>query len=359
MSDATHAVIMAGGAGTRFWPASRRLRPKQLLPLAGDEALLRQSVSRVEPLCGPGRVWIATGAHLADATLATASTVGRDRLLVEPAARNTAPCIGWAAHVIARQEPDAVVMALPSDHHVADLAGYRAALETAVASARAGVITTIGIKPTHPETGYGYIEAAPGQGPVLRARRFVEKPDRARAEGFLAAGTFYWNAGMFFFRAGDMVRAIADHLPELARGLRAVDEAAARGQEGAALDAIFPTLPSVSIDVGVMEKMTDLAMVPGDFGWNDLGSWLTVSELASKDSDGNSAPDGTIFVDASGNHVADLRTSGRKRVIALCGVRDLVVVETDDALLVVERTEAQRVRDVVDALVARGDRDLT
>jgi len=355
----THAVIMAGGAGTRFWPASRRLRPKQLLPLAGDEALLRQSVARVEPLCGAGRVWIATGAHLADATLATVPSVPRERLLIEPAARNTAPCIAWAAHVVARAEPDAVVMALPSDHHIADLDGYRAALARAVASARSGVITTIGITPTHPETGYGYIEAEPGEGPVLRARRFVEKPDRARAEAFLDAGTFYWNAGMFFFRAADMVRAVAEHLPELSRGLRAIDDAAALGHEAGALAEIFPNLPSVSVDVGVMEKMSELAMVPGDFGWNDLGSWLTVSELAPKTAAGNSGPDGTIFVGASGNHVTDLRTRGGKRVIALCGVKDLVIVETDDALLVVDRSEAQRVRDVVDALAARGDRDLT
>ncbi|MBM4374975.1 MAG: mannose-1-phosphate guanylyltransferase [Deltaproteobacteria bacterium] len=359
MSDTTHAVIMAGGAGTRFWPASRRLRPKQLLPLAGDEALLRQAVSRVLPLCGSKRVWIATGAHLADATLAALPELGREQLLVEPAARNTAPCIAWAAHVVARTEPDAVVMALPSDHHIADLSGYRATLEAAVASARRGVITTIGIKPSHPETGYGYIEAAPTGEQVWRARRFVEKPDRARAEEFLAAGTFFWNAGMFFFRAKDMVAAVAEHLPELARGLCELDDAARRGGEAEALASIFPKLPSVSIDVGVMERMPELAMVPGDFGWNDLGSWLTVSELAAKDPASNSAPASAVLVKSSGNHVTDLRSGGGKRVIALCGVRDLVVVETDDALLIVHRDEAQAVREVVEALVGRGDRDLT
>lgn len=362
MSDATHAVIMAGGAGTRFWPASRRLRPKQLLPLAGGDALLTDSVSRVAPLCGPGCVWIATGAHLAEATLAVVPAISRAQLLIEPAPRNTAPCIGWAAHVVARRDPNAVVMALPSDHHVADVEEFHRALERAVASARSGVITTIGIKPTHPETGFGYVEAEPGSGTAARrVRRFVEKPDRTRAEAFLASGAYFWNAGMFFFRAADMVRAIAEHLPELSRGLRAVDEAAATGEEDRALREIFPTLPAVSIDVGVMEKMGNLAMVPGDFGWNDLGSWLTVSDLAAKDSNENSAPAGTIFVDAAGNHVADLRTAkcDTKRVIALCGVRDLVVVETDDALLVVERGQAQRVREIVEALSARGDGELT
>ena len=359
MSEAVHAVILAGGAGTRFWPASRRLRPKQLLPLAGEGALLRQSVDRVLPLCGPDRLWVATGAHLVDATLTTLPELPRSQLFIEPAARNTAPCIGWAAHVIARTDPNAVVMALPSDHHIADVGGYRTALETAVASARQGVLTTIGIKPTHPETGYGYIEAERSAGSVWKALRFVEKPERARAEAFLSAGTFFWNAGMFFFRAGDMVRAIAEHLPLLARGLEALDAAALLGTEPAQLEAIFPTLPAVSIDVGVMEKMGPLAMVPGDFGWNDLGSWLTVSELAVKDAAGNSAPPGVVFVDAKGNHVTDLREGSAKRVIALCGVRDLVVVETDDALLIVHRDEAQHVREIVEALVARGDRDLT
>lgn len=359
MSEAIHAVIMAGGAGTRFWPASRRLRPKQLLALAGDEALIRQAVERVMPLCGPERVWIATGAHLVEATLAMLPELSRGQLLVEPAARNTAPCIGWAAHVIARTDPDAVVMALPSDHHIADLPGYRAALEVAVASARRGIITTIGIKPTHPETGFGYIEAELRSGIVWSAIRFVEKPERARAEAFLAAGTFFWNAGMFIFRAGDMVRAIAEHLPELARGLAAIDAAARAGDESAVLAEIFPTLPAVSIDVGVMEKMEQLAMVPGDFGWGDLGSWLSLSELASKDEAHNSGPPGAIFVDSANNHVSDLRARGAKRVIALCGVRDLVVVETDDALLIVHRDEAQRVRDVVAELVSRGDSDLT
>ncbi len=359
MSDAVYALILAGGAGTRFWPASRRARPKQLLALAGDDVLLGQTIARIASSCRQENVLIATGAHLVEPTLAAVPGLARAQLLVEPAPRNTAPCIGWAAHTVARTDPNAVIIALPSDHHIADIASFRAALALAIDSARSGVITTIGIRPAHPETGFGYIEAAASGGAVWRALRFVEKPTRARAEEFVAAGSFFWNAGMFFFRAGDMVAAIRAHLPELATGLDALDAAAARGNEESALAEIFPALPAVSIDVGVMEKLDRLAMVPGDFGWSDVGNWLAVADLAAKDARGNASPPGAIFIDADDNFVTDARTSRGKRVIALCGVRDLVVVETDDALLIVHRSEAQRVREIVDALTQRGDRELT
>jgi mannose-1-phosphate guanylyltransferase len=342
------AVIMAGGSGTRFWPASRRSRPKQLLPLAGGESLLRQTIARVAPLCGIERVLVATGAHLAEPTLADVPELGRHQLLIEPCARNTAPCIGWAAAHVARTHPDAVLMALPADAFVRDPGRYQQCLKTACDAAAAGTITTVGITPTHPETGYGYIEAAPGEGAVRDVVRFVEKPSLERAVEFVASGNFFWNAGMFFFRVRDMLDAIAEHLPELAAGVPLLDDA------GAELGEIFAKLPSISIDHGVMEKVSKMAMVPGEFGWSDLGSWLAASDLADKDDAGNSAPPGTIFVDARGNHV-----SGRGRLVALVGVKDLVVVDTDDALLVVDKNASQNVRDVVAALDARGDRALT
>jgi mannose-1-phosphate guanylyltransferase len=362
-----YALILAGGAGTRFWPASRAARPKQMLPLLGGDALLLETARRVLPLCGPGaeawsRVLIASGAHLAEPTASLLPALSRENLLIEPVPRNTAPCIGWAAATVARRDPDAVLMVLPSDHHIADVERFRATLERAVASARRGVITTIGIRPTHPETGYGYIEidgdAATSAGP-LAVQRFVEKPHRALAEQFVASGRYLWNAGMFFFRARDMLAAIAAHQPALAEGLGALDRAAAQGNEQAELLRIFPTLPSVSIDKGVMEHMAELAVVPGDFGWNDIGSWQSAWELAGKDPLGNAAPAGTVLVGARNNHVVDLRrSSGDKRVIALVGVEDLVVVETDDALLVVPRARAQDVKEIVDQLKARGDSGL-
>jgi mannose-1-phosphate guanylyltransferase len=357
---ATYALILAGGAGTRFWPASRMQRPKQLLPLVGEAPLLLETARRVLPLTGGwDKLLVGTGRHLVAASASILPELPEASFLTEPVPRNTAPCIGWAAARVAQIDPDAVVMVLPSDHHIADVARFRSALALAVDSARSGIITTIGIKPTHPETGFGYIELdpealAPAPGAVL-ARRFVEKPDRARAEQFLASGRFLWNAGMFFFRAKDMMGAIAAHQPALADGLAAM-VGAAPADAPAVVERIFPALPSVSIDFGVMEHLDRLAVIPGDFGWSDLGTWQSAWELAARDHLGNAAPEGTIFVDSRDNQVVDLRTAAHhKRVVALVGVHDLVVVETDDALLVVPRERAQDVKHVVDQLKGRGD----
>lgn len=364
-----YAVIMAGGAGTRFWPASRRARPKQLLPLAGSEPLIRQAASRLLPLCGWERIFVSTGAHLVDATRQVLPEIPLDRMLVEPVGRNTAPCLGWAAATIARREPEAVVMALPADPHIGDTTAFQRALELSVRSARTGAITTIGVRPTHPETGYGYIQAgAPtALAGVHEVVRFVEKPSRERAEEFVAAGSYLWNSGMFFYRAKDMLQAIAEHLPALAAGLRELDEAARRGDEPSVVQRVFPTLPAVSIDHGVMEHVRGLAVVPASFGWSDIGSWLAAADLAARDEQGNHGPADTLFIGSERNHVVDLRvpaapigdrTPARRRAIALVGVHDLVVVETDDALLVLQRDRAQDVKQVVEALQQRGDHDL-
>lgn len=352
-----YAVIMAGGAGTRFWPASRLHRPKQLLPLAGDssETLLAATVRRLAPLVTPDRVIVVTGEHLAEATAKAVPEVPRAQILCEPAPRNTAPCIAWANAVIARMEPDAVVAVLPSDHFIANEDEFRRVLGRALETAAGGRVTTVGIVPTRPETGYGYIEvgdAIPGNDDAKSVARFVEKPDRARAETFLAGGKHLWNAGMFFFRASDMTKLVKEHLPELATGVAKIDEAAAK--TGApvndeVLKAVFPTLPSVSIDVGVMEKASGLAVVPGEFGWNDVGSWQSAWELGAPDASGNAMSAGAIAIDAKNNLV---RTLGTSKVVALVGVNDLVVVETEDALLVIPRERAQDVRLVVDALKA-------
>jgi len=355
-----HAVILAGGSGTRFWPASRRHTPKQLLPLAGraDEALIAATVRRIEPLIAPERVWISTGTRLVDATVAALPSVPRGNFIAEPVARNTAPCIGWAAATIARKDPDAIVVVLPADHFIANEPGFRDALGTAIRAAEDGWIATIGIVPTRPETGYGYIEVGePVAEGVSAVSRFVEKPTREKAEGFVASGRYLWNGGMFFFRASVMRDAIAEHLPALATGLAAIDAAAARGDEARVLAEIFPTLPSISIDHAVMEKARRIAVVPGDFGWNDVGSWQTTWEMSGKDAQGNALPAGSIAVDASNNLVRDLSSGGHKKRWALLGVNDLVIVETEDAVLVVPRDRAQDVRAIVDALGKAGETD--
>ncbi len=358
--SSVHAVILAGGSGTRFWPASRRDRPKQLLPLAGNEPLIAATVRRLEPLVSPERVWIATGGRIADATAAALPRVPRAQVLVEPVARNTAAPIGWAAATIARRDPDALVAVLPADHFIADEPAFRSVLERALKAASEGWLTTVGIVPTRPETGYGYIEVgdrlnASADDGVSVVTRFVEKPDRAKAQQFLAGGKHLWNAGMFFFRARVMREAIAKHLPALGAGLDELDAAAAKGDEASALARLFPTFPSISIDHGVMEKASKLAVVPGSFGWNDIGSWEVTWELATHDAQGNAVPEGTVAVDAANNLVKDLTTGGTKKRFALVGVKDLVIVETDDAVLVIPRERAQDVRAVVEALQARGE----
>ena len=365
-----YAVIMAGGAGTRFWPASRAARPKQLLALtsaeAGGETLLAATVRRLHPLVPVERVFVVTGEHLADATARAVPGVPPEQILLEPAPRNTAPCIAWANATIARLDPDGVVMVLPSDHFIGDEARFQGVLAEAVATAERGLVTTVGIVPTRPETGYGYIEvgdAIVDQSAARRVARFVEKPNRERAESFLAAGAgrYLWNAGMFFFRVRDMTALVSRHLPDLAAGIAKIDAASAGEPEPervrAVVRQVFPTLPSISIDHGVMEKAESLAVVPGDFGWNDVGSWESAWELAPRDDRGNALGPGDVAIDARNNLIRSLG-SHRAKTIALVGVDNLVVVQTEDAILVIPRDRAQDVRLVVENLKTAGRSDL-
>jgi mannose-1-phosphate guanylyltransferase len=362
--NATYAVILAGGSGTRFWPASRVARPKQLLALGGGatKSLIATTLERLQPVVPFENVYVATGQHLIDATRAELPSLPAHAFLAEPKPRNTAPCIGWASHVIARRDPNALVLVLPSDQHVSHAAGFVDAVKTALASAETGVITTIGIQPTRAETGYGYIEVGEQLSErVARIARFVEKPDSERAEAYLSSGKFLWNSGMFFYRAATMKAAIARHLPELSAGLNAIDTAAARGPEAEAeaLNRLFPTFEKVSIDVGVLEREAALNVVSAEFGWSDLGSFASVWEHSQTDPRGNAAPAGTILVDSDGNLVFDARSAERKNAVAVLGVREHCLVLTDDATLLMPLERAQDVRSVVDALVAQGRSDLT
>ncbi|HKQ68398.1 MAG TPA: sugar phosphate nucleotidyltransferase, partial [Polyangiaceae bacterium] len=311
------------------------------------------SVRRILPICPAEHIIIVTAQHLIEPMRAALPDLPARNFLAEPAARNTAPCIGWANSTIRRRDREATIMVLPSDHFIGDEPGFRATLEKAALASQTHSIATIGITPARPETGYGYIEkGAPAGGSAFAVERFIEKPDLARAEAFVASGKHLWNSGMFFFGVHAMTDLIAEHLPLLARGLERLDRAAALGDEPAEVEKVFPSLPSISIDHGVMEKAASVAVVPGEFGWSDVGSWQSAWELAPKDAQGNAAPSETVFVDARGNLVRDLR-SDKSRVIALVGVHDMAVVVTDDELLVIPRERAQDVKKALEIVESR------
>ncbi len=351
--DKAYAVIMAGGSGTRFWPLSRRSRPKQFLPLGPDDrSLLRSTAERVWEVFPPNRTWVVTGESQRELVEKELPELHGEQILAEPVGRNTAPCIGWAASHIQRQDKDAIMAVLPADHYISETEGYVDSLRRGLEAATHGDYVTIGIRPTRAETGYGYIEVGGELDPgVFRARRFVEKPNRQRAEQFVASDRFLWNSGIFFFLASRILEAIDQHLPGLGDELKRYDEAARAGNEADAIRATYANLPAVSIDHGIMEKVDAVSVVPGSFPWSDLGSWTSAWELARQDEHENVVPDDGICVDAHRNYVH--APSGK--LIALVGVDDLVVVDSGDALLIVPRDRAQDVREVVAKLRERKD----
>ncbi len=348
-----HPVILAGGSGTRFWPLSRRSRPKQFLPLASDRPLLVDTFARLPPLARAQDSYVVCGESHAPEVRRLVPSLPLAHLLIEPAARNTAPAIGLAAVHVAHDDPQGVLVVLPSDHHIGDAAGFRAALETAASLAQDGLVVTLGVRPTRPDTGYGYIHLGeridPG-GPVAHhVRRFVEKPDSERAKAYLASGEYLWNAGIFVMRADVILREIARHLPGLDAALTRIARALATPEYVATLATEYPGAEAISIDFGVMEKAGGIACVPGDFGWSDVGSFAALPEVRPADAQGNVVQGEAVLVDCGGCVVL---SSGR--TVAAVGLRDLVIVDAGDALLVVPKDRAQDVRAAVDALGRRG-----
>ncbi len=351
-------VIMAGGSGTRFWPLSRRARPKQFLPLSGGAPMLVETFERVAPLCGADpleRTLVVCGQQHAETVRTLMPGLPARNLLLEPVARNTAPCIALAAVAALARDPEALLLVLPSDHHVADPAAMRAALAKGVEGATEGRLVTIGISPTRPETGFGYLlrgrELAPGSPPLCEVVRFVEKPDLERAKSYLASGDYLWNAGIFLFRADRILDEIERHLPDARAPLALLRQAAGTASFDTVLAEQFPKMPATSIDFGVMERAEHVALVPGAFGWSDVGSFPALPEVRSLDAAGN-VVEGEVFQHGVSDSVL-LAQGGRP--VAVVGLSGVVVVDTGDALLVCSKERAQEVREVV-ALLERSGR---
>jgi mannose-1-phosphate guanylyltransferase len=350
---------MAGGAGRRFWPLSRRNKPKQLLAIGTGEPLVWETVDRLLPMLTHDRIFISCGRDIARSIPEVLPGIAKKNLIIEPVGRDTAPCVGLALERLCRLEgadPErSVVAVLPADHYIGLPGKFRKTLErAALAALGSGMIMTIGIVPDRPSSAYGYIQPGAeisGEKGVFRVRRFVEKPDQRTARGYVSRG-YLWNAGMFVFRLDVMRKAFREHLPKTAAGLCEIGEALGSRKQKSVIERVFPGLEKISLDYGIMEKVKNAAVVPGEFDWCDVGGWDALYRLMGGDGVKNIARGPVELVNSEGCYVEG------KKLLALVGVRDLVVVETEDAILVLGKDAEAELKKLTDLLEKKGRKDL-
>lgn len=341
-----YPVLLAGGTGTRLWPVSRELFPKQLMSLIGSESLIQSTINRLRPVLDPKDATVVCGKEHYYEIKRHLDEIGvpsEGRIIAEPCGRNTAPAILLAALQILKKEKDAVMVVLPADHFISNVQSFHEKLAEAVSLATAGHIVTFGIKPGYPETGYGYIEAAQSAGGgALRVKRFVEKPDHETAKGYIRAGNFYWNSGMFAFTAKAMVSEFAKFQPKMLRAMRAMLKKGAVTAKG------YEALEDLSIDYAIMEKTDKAVVLPSDFGWSDIGSWKSLYDFMPKDEDGNVSEGDAMLRNTKGSFV-----KSHGRLVVTNGVKDIVVVETPDTVFVSGIEESQDVKKIVSELKSK------
>lgn len=348
----TYGVIMAGGVGARFWPLSRERKPKQFLSIFGNESLIEMTFDRIRKIVDKDNIFVVTNAMQQHAINEKLSDLPQENIIIEPIGRNTAPCIGLAAIHIKHRDPDATMVIVPADHIIQNVDEYARVMKNAIEVANeTGHLVTIGIEPTRPETGYGYIQyidESEKKNPYVkngayRVKTFAEKPNLSTAERFLESGDFLWNSGMFIWKVNTILEEIRERLPELYDGLMMIDGIVTNGNYETTLEQVYRMIRSISIDYGVMEKAERVYVLRGEFGWSDVGSWDEVYRASSKDKHGN-AIHGRVVARNSKNNLLH----SNNRTIATYGVDDLIVIETEDAILVCKRGESQEVKEVVD-----------
>lgn len=348
----TYGVIMAGGGGTRFWPLSTKAEPKQFLNLSGRDILVNETIDRQRAFIGREDIFIVTNQTQVPLMLSrTKGRISRDHVLAEPAARNTAACIGYAAMEITRKYGDGVMCIFAADHHIRDEQEYTRVMKEAVRTAEeTDALVTIGIHPAFPSTGYGYIKNSPVEGKAYRkVEEFVEKPDLDTAQSYVESGCYAWNSGMFVWKASTILGYFERLLPDIYACLTEIGNAMGTNDEQAVIQRVYPVIPKISVDYGIMERAQGVLMLEGDFGWSDVGSWDTLDTVRKKDEKGNIVSGDTLLMDAKNCVVY-----GKSKLIAAAGVENLVVVEGDNAILVCPVKDAQRVKQIVEELEKTG-----